>query len=120
MASNIKKRRFGYKKKDFINSLNFLEVFCLYAAQANHANQRNKKVLEEGVDKNVMKAVKEIEYINTLLESDTKKIGKTVLKQHIERLNHIINKIFTGNLSQTEQIAMGKIVEKAESILHSM
>jgi hypothetical protein len=109
-----------WKLEDFINSLNFLEVFSLYAAQANLGSQRNKKVLEGNIDKNVMKAVKEIEYINKLLESDPKKIGKTVLKQHTERLNYIINKIFTENLSQTEQIAIGKIVEKAEYILKKM
>lgn len=120
LASNVKKRRLGYEKKDFINSLNFLEVFSLYAGQVNLGSQRNKKVLEENVDKNVIKAINEIEYINKLLESDLKKIGKTVLKQHVERLNHIINKIFTGNLTQTQQIAMGKIVEKAENILQKM
>lgn len=120
LASNVKKKRFGYKKKDFINALNFLEIFSLYGAQANLGSQRNKKVLEGNIDKNVMNAVKEIEYINKLLESDPKKIGKTVLKQHTERLNHLINKIFTGNLSQTEQIAMGKTVEKAKIILQKM
>ncbi|SPJ31651.1 hypothetical protein [Candidatus Protochlamydia amoebophila] len=30
MASNVKKRRFGYEKKDFIKTLNFLEIFCMY------------------------------------------------------------------------------------------
>lgn len=120
LASNIKKRQFGYGKKDFINSLKFLEVFCIYSGQANLANQRNKKVLEENMDKNVLKAVKEIEYINKLLDADTKKNGKSVLKQHTERLINLINKIFTGNLSQTEQIALGKIVERAEKILQKM
>lgn len=119
-ASCLKKRRFGYEKKDFVQALNFLEVFCLYSAQSNHATQQNKNALNGPSDKNVLKAIKEIEFIHTTLDTDKKRGRKAVIKQHVEKLNHLINKIYTENLTQTEQRAMGKTVEKAESILRKM
>jgi len=109
-ASKVKKRRFGYEKKDFDNSLKFLEIFCLYSGEAIFSKG-------EHIDRNVFKAIEEIKVIKTMLEV---KVGKTVLKQHINKLNHLINKIFTGDLTGTEQIALAKVVEKAETILEKI
>jgi len=126
-ASQVHKRRTGYHNKDFINALKLLEVFCLYAGQSNFSTFRKKVVVGEEKsgktevgDKTVLKAVKQLEAINHLLESDMKKRGKVALRKHVKTLIPLIDKILTQNLRQTEQIAMGKIVDKAERILEKI
>lgn len=124
MAANVKSKRFGlYKDKDFKNALNFLESFCLYSAQANLVHQMQEDIIfrkHETDDKSVAKAVKAIEDINRLLESDLDKAGKKVLKKRIDTVHRLVGKIFNDDLNQTEQRAMVKVVERAEKILEKM
>ncbi|MEM1283037.1 MAG: hypothetical protein AAGG81_05735, partial [Chlamydiota bacterium] len=115
LAPKVKKRLLKTENKDIINCLNYLESFCLYSCQYNINRFANKGKLQELrakelLDKNVYKAVQEIETIRKLLGSGMKKNGKEALKEHIEILNKLVGKVLVNNLNQTEQIAMGKTV----------
>lgn len=124
-AANVKKRQLGYKKDDYLHTLNFLELFCLFCAQTHwlHDSQIKREggssLITTRIDKPVLKAVHEIETIIDLVGSDIK-YNKILMKKHLERLNHLVNKIFTNDLSQSEQRAFSKIVDKAQKILKNI
>lgn len=116
LASEVKSRRFRYKKVDYRAALNFIEMFCFYSTQANATSRTNERALEApDYDKTVQKAVAEAEKIYRLMDGD-----KVVLKAHVKRLIHLVDKIFTGHLTLTEQVALGKTVAKAEKILKKL
>jgi hypothetical protein len=119
LAAHVKTRRFGigYKKEDFKNSLNFLESFCFYSAQAHLVHKDDLKLKN---DKNVLNAVREIEKIHKLLESDLDKAAKRALSQHVERVNHLITRIFNEDLNRSEQHMTVDVVERAKKILEKV
>jgi hypothetical protein len=121
-ADKVKTRTFSYSKNDFENALNFLEIFCFYSNQSNLIFE--KKELEKHVysedtilyDKHVAKCVIVLEEINDLLNS-TKSIKKGVIKLKLQVLDNLINKIFSKNLTLTEQNALIKYIDKAKKVL---
>lgn len=115
LAANVKKRITKYSDNDIINSLNFLEVFCLYTAQIHALRLTLYDDLES--HKIVIKTIKLIEKLNQSVESNMRKTGKAALKIQVNTLVTRIDKIFSTKLLQTEQLAFQKVVNKAKDIL---
>lgn len=116
LASRVKNRTLGYTKKDFTNALNFLEVFSFYMAQSKVDGKKSNLDANKTLIKAVAKAVKEIEFIKSFLEHSPNKVGKGIIKQHVTRLNNLINKILIDS-SLFEQIALTRTIEKSQEIL---
>ena len=60
----------------------------------------------------------ELEEIAKLLNSQN--LSKKIIKEHLKKLEHLINKILTGHLTQTEQNALVKHVTKAQEVLRHL
>ncbi len=118
LASTIKDKLI-YRKEDFVKALNYLEVFCLYSAEANHESGRNPE-RETGKNLSVLEAVRLIEHLNNFFETDPKKIDKKVLRPQIKTLLRNVREAFAKNLTLTQQIAMAPAIGKAEKILKKL
>ncbi len=128
-AGNVKKRMINYSTKDYENALQFLEIFCLYSAQSNVITHKKDCtfVMESGpnsrlttwYDKSVSKCIQTLEELSSLLKS-RKGVGKETLQPHLKRLNTLLDKVFTEDLSQTEQKAVAKKLEQAKKILSTL
>lgn len=119
-APNVKTRKIRYKDKDFVNAINYLELFSIYAAQKKALEHKTdgfkqSDLTRSKVENNVFKAIKELEFLATHPRSD-----KSVIRQHVLRASHLLNKIYTKDLTHMEQVATGKTFNKAIRILEKM
>jgi len=109
---------FGSKPEKVRDALNYLEVFCLYAAQSNYLEHSYVLThsLEEKGDKNVRKAVQSIEATVDLIKGK-KVICKDSLKSQIKVVESDVRRVLMHDISKVHQRTFAKPVNEAILVL---
>ncbi len=107
------------KESDFVAATQFLEVFCLFAAQSSlRDGVKNCKGKFENLYlmSSVSKAVEQIEQLSKI-NINGGETEKKHMRLILKRINHLVEKIYTERITKTEQIAFIKYINKANKIL---
>lgn len=128
LAPNVKESMSLHE--DYLNAINFLEVFALYADSHNSIvgskNEMNllTKTVSLGRDsrvdftynKAVLKLLKELEDLRSILVNHTP-TNSIELKAKVKAIKKNVDKVYNNDLGRTEKIAFAEIINTAKGIL---
>lgn len=121
--AHLLKDRIIKKETDFMNAINFLEIFSMYALQVELWGFADKiKIIDINQHLNLReysRVSKLVQVLEDLSKMNIKgnKSEKMIIKKHIDRALELVDKIFTQDLSKTNKAGLVKYVYKAEKII---
>ncbi len=128
LAPTVKKPLLFYDTEDYSKAINFLEVWTMYSAGFHTLTtgsdnlKNNSKYIQKDdklyYDKTVVKLIKELEDLNKIVLGSP--VSPTELKAKVKMIKRHVDKVFSENLSKTEKIAFGDVIETAKAILSNL
>jgi hypothetical protein len=138
-SKNIKEPYFSSSKEEALKTIDFCELFCLYAVQSKmikiegevnqevhkeivktHGGSTQQEILFQKIMtqksgmKTVFKAIEELELIKNHVENNS---DKETIKIISKRFNKHLDKLFTHCLGPLEQETYGKVLKEAKGVL---
>jgi hypothetical protein len=122
--ARLLKDRLLKKDQDFIDAINFLELFSLYALQSALSGTKQKNIhfktqinnTDLAINSSISELIQNLEKLSKT-EFKGSKTERNVTKKQVKRACLLIDKIFNKDLDQVSQLGLVKYVNKAEKII---